>query len=254
LKAIGKKFASAIYECVTLEVVLCWVVTSIVVALSGPFGTFEARPLGWRLGYWAVVIGTAIPISLMCRIFWQEVLDRKGSWLEDFLTIGFLSVVFGPGVVRFNVWLAGPSTTTVMGWEVATLVTFLVGLSIVALRRAVQHSSLRETVQQRDLLLDRIGAPLGARLSRVSSDNHHIRVMTDDGREYRVLMRLRDAIAEITVEKGMCVHRSHWVAEEMIVRGGLENGKEVVKLKCGNSLPVGPKYRVNLVRTGVLAA
>jgi DNA-binding LytR/AlgR family response regulator len=49
-------------------------------------------------------------------------------------------------------------------------------------------------------------------LSRISSDNHDIRVITNDGEEYRLLMWLRDAVAEIDLEPGLCVHRSHWVA------------------------------------------
>jgi DNA-binding LytR/AlgR family response regulator len=49
-------------------------------------------------------------------------------------------------------------------------------------------------------------------LSRISSDDHDIRVITNDGEEYRLLMRLRDAVAEIDLEPGLCVHRSHWVA------------------------------------------
>jgi len=239
---------------VTPTVVFCWAITSIVVALAGPFGTFESRPLLWRISYWSVVIGAAIPISVLCRVLWQEVLESKGSRLEDFLTICTLSLVFGPAVVRFNLWLAGPEAASVMGWKMATVVTFLVALGIVSLRRAVYHSIRPETTEERDRLLDRIDAPKGVRLARVSSDNHHIRIMTTDGVEYRILMRLRDAVSEITVEKGMCVHRSHWIAVAKIDRVDFEDGKEFVFLTCGARVPVGPKYRINLVETGLLAA
>jgi len=140
-----------------------------------------------------------------------------------------------------------------MTWELTTLATFLVGMGVVTMRRAVWHSASVGEDQARDRLLDRIDAPQGVRLSRVSSDNHHIRILTDDGKEYRILMRLRDAVTEITVEKGFCVHRSHWVAEAMIDGVNSENGKEVLVMTTGASIPVGPKYRANLVETGLLA-
>ena len=91
-------------------------------------------------------------------------------------------------------------------------------------------------------------------MMRISSDNHHIRITTDDGVEHRILMRLRDAVNEITVEAGMCIHRSHWVALAHIDGVVSEGGKEIVQMSCGGTLPVGPKYRVNLVGAGVLAA
>jgi hypothetical protein len=65
---------------------------------------------------------------------------------------------------------------------------------------------------RKDQLFNRFPADNGARLSRISSDNHDIRVITNDGEEYRLLMWLRDAVAEIDLEPGLCVHRSHWVA------------------------------------------
>jgi DNA-binding LytR/AlgR family response regulator len=65
---------------------------------------------------------------------------------------------------------------------------------------------------RKDRIFNRFPANNGAQLSRISSDDHDIRVITNDGEEYRLLMRLRDAVAEIDLEPGLCVHRSHWVA------------------------------------------
>jgi hypothetical protein len=65
---------------------------------------------------------------------------------------------------------------------------------------------------RKDRLFNRFPANNGARLSRISSDNHDIRVITNDGEEYCLLMRLRDAVAEIDLELGLYVHRSHWLA------------------------------------------
>nr|WP_237693339.1 LytTR family DNA-binding domain-containing protein [Octadecabacter algicola] len=108
--------------------------------------------------------------------------------------------------------------------------------------------------RSRDRLLDRIGAPEGVRLKRVSSDNHHIVIKTTDNQVYRELMRLRDAVADIDVEPGICVHRSHWVALSQITAVETTDGREHVSMPCGCKLPVGPKYRSNLVEVGKLSA
>ena len=81
-----------------------------------------------------------------------------------------------------------------------------------------------------------------------------MRIATDDNAEHRVLMRLRDALSEIDVEQGMCVHRSHWVATNMIEKFDTVDGKEVVRLKCGREVPVGKKDRPELVKAGIIAA
>jgi hypothetical protein len=65
---------------------------------------------------------------------------------------------------------------------------------------------------RKDRLFNRFPANNGARFPRISSDDHDIRVITNDGEEYRLLMRLRDAVAEIDLELGLYVHRSHWLA------------------------------------------
>jgi hypothetical protein len=65
---------------------------------------------------------------------------------------------------------------------------------------------------RKDRLFNRFPANNGARFSRISSENHDIRVITNDDEEYRLLMRLRDAVAEIDLVLGLCVHRSHWLA------------------------------------------
>ncbi|WP_375280297.1 LytTR family DNA-binding domain-containing protein [Pseudooctadecabacter sp.] len=227
---------------------------SIVVAISGPFGTFEAHGLAWRLAYWGTVIGCSIPIGILCRTFWEQVLSASDQWVKDLVVIGTLALIFGPLVVGFNIWLTGERTYNSVALPLASLVTFCVGLGLVTIRRWIHDSHPQQVARKRDRLLDRIGAPEGRRLAHVCSDNHHIRIYTDDGTEYRILMRLRDAIAEIDVEEGLCTHRSHWVAQFKIDRVDALSGKEVVRMTCGTPVPIGPKYRPELISAGVLGA
>jgi DNA-binding LytR/AlgR family response regulator len=91
-------------------------------------------------------------------------------------------------------------------------------------------------------------------LLRISSDNHHIRVISNDGEEHRLLMRLRDAVAKIDLEPGLYVHFSNWVARSKIVRVVRQSGREVVELASGETVPIGLKYRPDLITAGVISA
>lgn len=244
-------------EVITPAVIFGWLLASLVVAMAGPFGTFETRPFLWRQTYWTGVNGVAIIIAFSCRIFWRGIIKGNSWWLEDLAVIGSLALIFGPAVVALNSWLAGPEINTGVDLVLATLITFFVGLLIVSMRRYMQQSLESMLVAAdpptaRDKLLDRINAPEDARLGRIWSDNHHICVRTTDGTDYRILMRLRDALKEIDVEPGYCVHRSHWVATSQIAEVERHQGRDVLKLPCGAQVPIGPKYRSVLVDAGYL--
>ncbi len=241
-----------IKEVTTPSLAVSWAATTLVVALAGPFGTFESRPLDWRLAYWGCLIAVAIMIAVILRVIWRMVLEGKPKWHEDLAVIVSMALVFGPLIVWINRFLIAPGTHGDLGVVVATVMVFAISAVIVVVRSAIHEAGQVQAQQRRDRLLERIEAPHGTRLYRISSDNHHIRVLTSDGDERRVLMRLGDAIQEVDVEQGMCVHRSHWVARHAISHVKRVDGREVIELACGAHVPVGPKYRPNLVGAGVL--
>lgn len=231
---------------------LIWILFTVVVAISGPFGTYAALTLGLRFLYWGGMTGLAFLIAITLRVTWRVILKDGPSWREDALVVFPLVAMSGPLVELAN-HLIWPDEVDLVSWQLVCMVMLFICIFVVALRR-MNHGQLWPVSNQRDRLLTRIGAPKGARLGRVSSDNHHIRIKLVDGEEIRVLMRLRDAVADIDVEPGIYVHRSHWVALSQICEVETTDGREQVSLPCGNKLPVGPKYRDNLVQAGVLSA
>ena len=235
-----------------------WAITSFVVAMAGPFGTFSTQPFVWRLGYWALVIALAILIAISLRAFWRSVLSGRPTWQEDGTVASSLAILFGPMIVAVNRAFDGDTARETRGVGTASLCVFAIAVCVIFVRRTFEENAAQSNaVEQevaRDRLFDRIDAPEGQRLARIASDNHHIRVTTQCGSEHRVLMRLRDAVAEVDVEPGFCVHRSHWVAQGVIVGVTTQNGRELVELVCGAQVPVGPKYRNNLIEAGVLNA
>lgn len=253
LRRLSEKAVAVTREVVTPVHLFVWTGTTFVVSLAGPFGTYDALSFEMRLGYWGLVIAVSIVIALFFRIFWRLIFKGDPAWVEDVLVIGSLAITFGPAVSLLNARL-WPGEEGLVSWLVVSVVTFVIGMITVAIRKILYGQAQPVATPPRDRLLDRIGAPEGARLRRVSSDNHHIRVITQDGQEHRILMRLRDAVAEIDVEPGFCVHRSHWIAAAEITTVERAQGRELVRLPCGAGVPIGPKYRPQLVEAGIISA
>ena len=80
-----------------------------------------------------------------------------------------------------------------------------------------------------------------ASLYAVSSEGHYLRVHTDRGNPL-ILMRISDAIRELSVAKGLQVHRSWWVAHDGIADIKREKGRRMLILKNNEVTPVSRRH------------
>lgn len=80
-----------------------------------------------------------------------------------------------------------------------------------------------------------------AEVYAVSAEDHYLRVHTSAG-ETMILMRLADAIRELTTLEGMQTHRSWWVARQGMADAARGDGKVTLKLKSGVEAPVSRTY------------
>lgn len=81
-----------------------------------------------------------------------------------------------------------------------------------------------------------------ARLLALESEGHYVRVITDTGSEL-VLIRLRDAMAEVGAVEGMQVHRSWWLAREAVGETRSRDGKLEVSIGEDRWVPISRSYR-----------
>lgn len=243
-------FKGACEEIFKVSVAAGWAMSSVFVAAAGPFGTFGTHPFWWVLLYWAALIGIAIVLGILFRVFFRIYMSGLKPWGEHVAAAAALALVFGPMILWVNRSLTGDASPGGLGLVHCIAVVFAMAISTVILRRVMTLGDDPQVTVAQDKLLQRLSLPDDVRIKAVSSDNHHIRILTDDGQSHRILMRLRDAVNEIDRELGFCIHRSHWVAQDAIERLHQQDGREVVVLSCGAQLPVGPKYRDNLVRSG----
>jgi hypothetical protein len=89
--------------------------------------------------------------------------------------------------------------------------------------------------------LSRLPAALGGDLVAMSSDLHYLHVHTTGGRAM-ILGSLKDAAAALG-ERGMMVHRAHWVAHAHVRRVQISGNKAWCLMSTGVRVPVSRRKR-----------
>ena len=243
----------------------CWIVA----VLAGPFGTYEALNLGWRIFYWGGIVTGAIVVGFTVRSLVLTLLGSENTYSFALVAAGIMTLVFAPLVIGLRSFVAMYSDG--LGVEPVSIIlnTFVIAAAIFILRRfllpEVAHSeepahrgngvadgpaNLHAVPQAR--LMRRLPDDVRGEILCLSANNHHVFVTTSMGGAC-LRLRLSDAIDEMDPIEGFCVHRSHWVAMDAIDHVQRINAqKAVVYLNNGDEIPVSRKYRINLEQAGFL--
>ncbi|WP_162235053.1 LytTR family DNA-binding domain-containing protein [Sphingomonas sp. Leaf67] len=84
----------------------------------------------------------------------------------------------------------------------------------------------------------RVGVNFRGPIDALEAEDHYVRVHKSDGSSQLILIRLRDAIAEMDSVPGRQVHRSWWVANDAITHA-VEAGRTVeLATRSGVRVPV----------------
>lgn len=246
-----KKIAQALWLRLTTTVTLIiWVVSSVLVTLAGPFGTYASMPLPLRAGYWSTLIGVSIVMAYIARAAVHAVMQERGTYmLREFV----ISVVFATTFVPVLLLLrhiatdAAPLLNPFQIFMVVLLVTW----SVSALRLVL---GIDDTPQDDDhpRLFRRIPDYSGAEVLRMTVNDHYVEVFLEDGDVHRLLMRFSDAVDELEGKAGFLIHRSHWVTIGAIEQVLRDRGRDFVLLRDGTRLPVSRTYRANLIAEGLI--
>jgi hypothetical protein len=105
----------------------------------------------------------------------------------------------------------------------------------------------------RPKLFDRLSPTFRGPVIALQSEDHYVRVHGMSGSEL-VLLRLRDAIAEMAGVAGEQVHRSWWVSCDGVASLGQVGRSWVVHLRNGETAPVARDSVPRLQRSGFLPA
>ena len=240
----------------------------LILGLLGPFGTY-AMPTALRLAYWAgfILIGYAIfrPVT------------RAAGWLDDSTSIPFSAAIIMAvavaslplalliGFAANGMKVDGP----MLGSGFAILYTQCagIGVAIFLLMRFVFPDPARlqndgaadnQPAAKTDVqpsaeitvkLHKRLSPGFPKKITALGVEDHYVRVHTAE-RSEMILLRLRDAIAEMDGIEGMQIHRSWWVARGAIMTSKRDGRNLRLALNCGLEVPVSRAYVAPLKQTG----
>ncbi len=225
----------------------------VVLAISGPFGTYEALPLGQRFAYWAATVGLTYVVGQGCATFCIETLRPyiAQRWPRVIVAALITSVPVAVIVIAINsiaYWHVQPREWLNI-WFYAALIVVAVIATLAAfgqqLRRDVAAAVAAAPLPAADPvpppapppILQRVPLPQRGKLLALIVEDHYVDIVTDKGKAL-VLMRLADAMRETGDIAGLQIHRSHWVARDAVVKAQRSDGKLLLELSNGLRLPV----------------
>ncbi|WP_307833661.1 LytTR family DNA-binding domain-containing protein [Azospirillum brasilense] len=242
---------------------------ALVLALLGPFGTFADLTLAQRLAYWIGLIGLGgLAFELLTLAAARLLRDRPEAWRA--LLAGVTLAVAAPmtmAVALLERSLRGKDMLHPLGlaelFVYVVLITLLVSAIPVWLELrdrgllagptpppAPDNAPVPPAERPEPDFLARLPARIGRDLLALEMEDHYVRAHTAEGSDL-ILMRLRDAIAELAGLDGMQVHRSHWVAAAAVA--GVErkpDGKLVLVLRNGRRVPVSRSHAAAVREAG----
>ncbi|HEV2083082.1 MAG TPA: LytTR family DNA-binding domain-containing protein [Brevundimonas sp.] len=227
----------------------------VLLALTGAFNTGEA-PLWLRLAYWTFVMFVGAIWGTVASLLAERLVDfDERPWLAAIVLTavitlpmtGFVWLVTGLIFVR-EVY---PAEAFVHLLGPVALVTATVSVLNVFLGRKPRQTHVSEGVSPAPArFLDRLPARLrGSRLIAVQAEDHYLRLHTDRGSDL-ILMRLSDAVTELEGLEGAQTHRSWWVARDAVRDVERGDGRALLTLDGGISVPVSRRHAKALRAAG----
>lgn len=248
---------------------------ALILALFGPYETFSTMRPASRVLFWMVAaIGTAVLVKA-ARWALQRWRPTK-HW--PFLWMRLAAAVLGsvPAALLMSQFYAFLSRTSRTDFGLAYMYVLLPTAFFTLLLTGLAHGWLArppavapatpagpeaappvgpDPAPPADpataFLARHVSRFAGGTLLALESEDHYLRVHTDRGSDL-ILMRLRDAIAQLAATPGLQVHRSFWVARAGVAQISRRGPQAQLLLNNGLSVPVSRTYMAALREAGWL--
>lgn len=235
---------------------------AVVMSVTGALGTGEA-PFTTRLGFWLICmlagafIGAGASTMFkawgaLARWPWAEVVA-----ISVLMALPQTLIVIAARSMIFEIRVPTSSGIVIMFGFVLFICLIMVALDYVMHRdRRIAGPVAAPIVAPTNVMaqvepaaadpLDRFRERLPhglrtARLLALEAEDHYLRVHTDGGSGL-ILLRLADAVAELSSVEGAQTHRSWWVARKAIVAAKRLDGRAALTLDGGQEVPVSRSY------------
>jgi len=235
-----------------------WGASILVAVLAGPYGTYDTMVWPTRTLYWGLLISAGLGLGLVARGVMRAWLGTRSPLAFDLGAALGVSALLTP-----LIWLLRGALDPLTERGDLTMASIMMNTVVVVfgvffLRRQTGAETPcgyflppDDPDTGRTRLQRRLTAAPEAEILRLSGRDHYVEVITDKGAE-TLRLRLIDAIDEMEPVKGLCVHRSHWVAQAAIIGvTRAANGKQFVVLSNGDHVPISRKYRPDVERLGL---
>lgn len=243
---------------------------AIVMAVTGPFGTYERMDFVHRLANFGI-IGILSWLQVVLLAAWFGRIEPIDRWpvAGRMVLVGLLASVPGTfEIIAVHSWLGRPvplSMAPRLFPETAFLtvvISVVIGLFVEQRLRANADAERTRVAALPQPKPDapgsaapdffrRIPPALGRDLLALEMEDHYLRIHTALGSDL-VLMRLRDALTELAPGRGQQVHRSWWVADGAIASVERNAGRAVLVLRNGLRVPVSKTFREQVKTAGWL--
>ena len=218
-------------------------------------GVYDTADLSFvdRTVFWSTTMATGAGSSLLIAPrLWSD--DNAWPvWLRIGAVAAFVSVPVTFVLFAFSGWSSSLAYILVQyGYVFVISLIVTAGTYVVTLLRS-DTSDAAETGDPTARFRERLPVRLRtATIFAVSSEDHYVRVFTDLGDDL-ILMRIADAVRELSGVAGAQVHRSWWVAREAVADEKRVNGRRFVVLKSGLDVPVSRGFQAAARAAGLIS-
>lgn len=230
-----------------------WAVIASIVAilgLAGPFDSFSTMSLVERTLYWALVVVGSFAAGLFVSM-WTTV-SAEGAGLSATLALLLGSLAAAIPIAGYNGLVQAVFFGTGFPAEFVEVLPYALVISVIV---AFTYRYARDDepeppaiapgapgVAVPSAVLEKLPQRIGRDVVSVQAQDHYVKVTTPLGSAL-VLMKLGHAERDLAALDGLRVHRSWWVRKRHAKRLVRADGKLFVEMADGASIPVGRKYR-----------
>jgi len=225
------------------------VLIGLFLAVVGAFGTIDT-PFLYRAAVMIVIALIGAGSGMACHALAGVIPSLQNRLLLRGFVGGLIQSFPMTLVIMALGWIFGARLPFLQGFAQDYPLVLVVCLTMSMVAPALNHQAkaAREAatrLQNTPTLprfLDRLPLKLrGAEVWAVEAEDHYLRLHTSKGQDL-ILLRLSDAIEELTGLEGEQVHRSWWVARDGVTDVERGDGRAVLTLKNGVKAPVSRTY------------
>ncbi len=221
-------------------------------ALCAWFGVYNTgqMPVLPRFGLWFMTIlvgyGSAYLVTPL-------IVDRLGrTWPKPFQVLAIATIISVPITLALMVISRDPWSFEKFYVQYGyVLVVSIVFAALNFVLEGAERESEPGVYDPVAVFLERLPVKYRtAALYAVSAEDHYLRVHMSMGEEL-ILMRLADALRELSGADGLQTHRSWWVAKAGVADAQQIDGKPVLVLKSGAQASVSRTYAAAVKAAGL---